>query len=98
VVVTLLSLSLSCKSFGDIGGPLPIMSCKQADKYPVNELCRDVVGNETISVQANLTILEEYVGKTFRSLIYVQDPGDYDPTLPSPKVSHIFFLCYRLHA
>ena len=53
---------------GGDGGPLPIMSCKQADKYPVNDLCRNVVGNRTISVQANLTTLEEYVGKTFRSL------------------------------
>jgi len=59
----------------------PIRSCIKADEHPVYDLCRDVVGNQTIATQQNLTLLEDFVAKTFRSLIYVQDRGG-SPPLP----------------
>jgi len=41
----------------------------------VNPLCRPVIGNRTFIIATNLTELDTYVGKTFRSLIYVQSQG-----------------------
>jgi len=56
---------------------VPIQSCIDASNpnITIYEGCKPVVGNNSITVQANLTEFATYVGKTFRSLIYVQSSG-----------------------
>ena len=90
IVLVALGLGVSAtETNGSTGYSIPIRSCIEGDKYPVYSLCRDVVGNHTIAAQTNLTLLEDFVGKTFRSLIYVQSQGGSPPA----SLRHDTCLC-----